>query len=398
VNVERQPKRGTVPLADVPQEQAFPSAEYALRLRRVRDAMERQELDFLLLHGLPNICWLSGFQTPLSDWYHCLIVPRSGELLLQCCDTELAMMNGRVSRIAVVLWERMEEAGDQLAGLLEDLGASGRRIGVELRRPGLNAWTLERLRAGLPTASFVDASDLTPRLRAVKSAAEIACLREAARLTDLGMAAGVAAIREGGYDNDVIAAASDAMLRAGSEFFSIQPIVRTGRRSGVVHATGKRARVGRGDNVFMEFGGVYKRYCAPLLRTAVVGKPDARQQRLAEAALYTLERLYAAVKPGRSVAEVSREAQRGYAHLKDEIQTRGYHAYSVGISFPPVWVEHSVGIRVDADDILEPGMVFHTPRSLRVPGQVAMGFSETILVTAGGCEALTRHPRDLIVI
>ena len=396
--MERQPSRGTVPLIDVPQEQAFSPEEYAERLRRVRAAMERDELDFLLLHGLPNICWLSGFQTPLADWYHCLIVPRSGEPLLQCCDTELAMMNGRVSRIAVVLWERMDEAADQLAGLLEDLGAGGRRIGVELRRPGLNAWTLQRLEAGLPQSRFVDASDVVPRLRAVKSPAEIACLREAARLTDLGMAAGIAAIREGGLDNDVIAAASDAMISAGSEFFSIQPIVRTGRRSSVVHATGKRTPIERGDNVFMEFGGVFQRYCAPLLRTAVVGSPNALQKRLGEAALDTLERLYAALKPGRSVAEVSREAEKGYAHLKSEIQTRGYHAYSVGISFPPVWVEHSIGIREGSEDVLEPGMVFHTPRSLRVPGTVAMGYSETILVTPTGCEALTRHPRSLLSI
>lgn len=396
--MERQPSRGTVPLVEMPQELAFAAAEYEARLARVRAAMARQGLDILLLHGLPNICWLTGFQTPLADWYHCLVVPARGELLLQCCDTELARMNSRLARIAVVLWERMDEAGDQLAGLLQDLGSDGLTVGVELRRPGLNAWTLERLRAGLPRASFRDASDLTPRLRAVKSPAEVECLRQAARLTDIGMAAGIAAIREDGFDNDVIAAASEAMLSAGSEFFSIQPIVRTGWRSGVVHATGKRVPLSRGDNVFMEFGGVWQRYCAPLLRTAVIGPPDERQKRLADAALDTLERLYAAVKPGRSVAAVAREAAKGYAHLLDEIQTRGYHAYSVGISFPPVWVEHSVGIRDDAEDLLEPGMVFHTPRSLRVPGQVAMGFSETILVTETGCEALTRHPRALAIV
>jgi Xaa-Pro aminopeptidase len=396
--VERQPDPGCVPLVEMPRELAFSAEEYDHRLARVRKAMDAAGLDILLVHSLPGICWLTGFQTPLCDWYHCLVVPQHGELLLQCCDSELAMMNSRLERIAVVLWERMEEAGGQLVGLLQDVGTARQRIGVELRRPGLNAWTLERLRAGMPEASFIDASDLLPRLRAVKSDAEIACLREAARLTDLGMAAGIAAIREGALDNDVIAAASKTMLAAGSEFFSIQPIVRTGWRSGVVHATGKRVPIKRGDSVFMEFGGVFQRYCAPLLRTAVIGPPDDRQKRLAEASLDTLERLYAAVRSGRSVAEVSREAARGYAHLLDEIQTRGYHAYSVGISFPPVWVEHSIGIREDAEDVLKPGMVFHTPRSLRVPGQVAMGFSETILVTETGCEALTRHPRALTIV
>ena len=393
--MERQPSLGTITLLEMPKELAFGAEEYAARLARVRAAMAAAGLEVLLLHGLPNICWLTGFQTPLCDWYHCLVVPAEGEPLLQCCDTELAQQNSRLTRIAVVLWERMDEAGDQLAGLLRDLGAGGRRIGVELRRPGLNAWTLERLRAGLPDAELVDASDLTPRLRAVKSPAEIDCMRRSARLTDLGMAAGIAAIRAGGQDNDVIAAASQAMLAAGSEFFSIQPIVRSGWRSGVVHATGKRVALARGDNVFMEFGGVFQRYCAPLLRTVVIGPPDDRQKRLGEAALATLERLYAAVKPGRSVRDVARETAQGYAHLLGEIQTRGYHAYSVGISFPPVWVEHSLGIRDDADDILRPGMTFHTPRSLRVPGQLAMGYSETILVTDSGCEALTRHPRAL---
>lgn len=396
--MERQPGRDTIPILALPRELAFSAEEYAARLTKVRAAMEVAGLDFLLLHSLPNICWLTGFQTPLSDWYHCLIVPARGELLLQCCDTELAQQNSRLTRIAVVLWERMDEAGDQLSGLLQDLGADGRRIGVELRRPGLNAWTLGRLHAGLPRANFIDASELTLKLRAVKSAAEIACMREAARLTDLGMAAGIAAVREGNLDNDVIAAASQAMLAGGSEFFSIQPIVRTGHRSGIVHATGKRVPLKRGDNVFMEFGGVYQRYCAPLLRTAVIGAPNPTQERLAAASLTTLERLYAAVRPGRSVREVALEAARGYAHLLSEIQTRGYHGYSVGISFPPVWVEHSVGIRDDADDILEPGMTFHTPRSLRMPGKIAMGFSETILVTENGCEALTRYPRELTII
>lgn len=388
----------TVPLVDMPKELAFSDNEYEERLRRVRQAMAREGIDVLLLHSLPDICWLTGFQTPLSDWYHCLIVPASGELTLQCCDVELAMMNSRIARIVGVLWERMDEAAPALARLLADCGPAGRTIGVGLRRPGLNGWTLDTLRTALPHYRLCDASDLVLRLRAVKSPAEIAYMRQAARLTVAGMEAAVAVISPGVSDNLVCAAASNAMLVAGSEFFSIAPIVRTGWRSGVVHATCKRQTIEKGHPIFMEFGGVYQRYCAPLLRTAVIGQPSGQARRLADAALATLELLFDNVRPGRSVGDVARVVARGYAHLQPQIQTRGYHAYSVGISFPPVWVEHSIGIRENADDVLQPGMTFHTPRSLRVPGQIAIGFSETILVTDTGCEVLTCHPRELAIL
>jgi Xaa-Pro aminopeptidase len=48
--------------------------------------------------------------------------------------------------------------------------------------------------------------------------------------------------------------------------------------------------------------------------------------------------------------------------------------------------------------VLEPGMTFHVPTSLRLEGKTAVSISESILVTAAGCEVLTRfEPRELIV-
>jgi Xaa-Pro aminopeptidase len=46
---------------------AFTPAEYAERLARVRRAMADQGLDLLLLHHLPSVCYLTGYQTPVSD-------------------------------------------------------------------------------------------------------------------------------------------------------------------------------------------------------------------------------------------------------------------------------------------------------------------------------------------
>ena len=45
--------------------------------------------------------------------------------------------------------------------------------------------------------------------------------------------------------------------------------------------------------------------------------------------------------------------------------------------------------------VLEPGMVFHLPQPYRVPGEQTVATSETVLVTEGGCETLTKYPYDL---
>ena len=46
-----------------------------MRLARTRAAMASAGIDVLLVHSLPDICYLTGFQTPLSDWYSCLVLP-----------------------------------------------------------------------------------------------------------------------------------------------------------------------------------------------------------------------------------------------------------------------------------------------------------------------------------
>jgi Xaa-Pro dipeptidase len=43
-------------------------------------------------------------------------------------------------------------------------------------------------------------------------------------------------------------------------------------------------------------------------------------------------------------------------------------------------------------------MVFHQPVSLRIPGRVGVGFSDTVLITDTGCERLTTTPRTLVTL
>ncbi len=385
-------------LHEIPAEMAFTRAEYDARVARTRSAMRHAGVDLLLVHSLPDICYLTGFQTPLSDWYSCLVLPLEGELALQVCDHELAAMNTYVQTLLPVLWEDMDAAAGQLADHLSLIGAAGARIGLQRRRPGLNPFTEERLRDALPRAQWIDTTDLVLRVRAVKSPAEIACLREAGRLSTLGIEAALATVREGATENEITAASMQAIVAAGGEYFSIDPIVRAGKRSGITHATAKRAVVRRGDAVLMEIGGVYQRYCAPLLRTAVVGKPPDALRRLADVSLRAMELLFDNLRPGRTMGEVASAAMKALAGLDSDVRMRGYFGYAVGISFPPSWVERSGEIAEGRADEIVPGMTFHLHRVLRIPGVMGVGFSESVVIIESGFELLTRHPRQLAII
>lgn len=129
-----------------------------------------------------------------------------------------------------------------------------------------------------------------------------------------------------------------------------------------------------------------------------MGRPSDRLRRLADAALATLALLYENVRAGRTADEVARAAAKGLRDVDPEVYLSEYHAYPVGLGFPPEWSEHSVWIVEGSEEMLRPGMTFHGVRSLRVPGLMAAGFSETIAVTETGCEILTPHRRELAVV
>jgi Xaa-Pro aminopeptidase len=379
---------------------AFSDEEYATRVGRVRESMARSGIDTLLVTDLANISYLCGYQTLVSDWYACLIVPNEGELALHVCDIEIALarVHSRIDRIETVRWNRMGQAPAQLVSILWSLGAPLGTIGVETRRTGLSPHTYQALQSTFPRSTFQDASDLVARIRAIKSPAEIDYMRTAGAYSVAGLAAAEAAIHPGGTDNDIAAAAASAMIAAGSEYFSIDPIVRVGDWHAVVHSSFRRNAVRDGDTIIMEMSGVHERYHAPIYSTAVVGRPSDRLRRLADTALNCIEVLYQNLKPGRAIHDVAVSTRAALKNLDPDIYLSEYYAYPVGLAFPPSWPENSIWIVEGSDEILAPGMTFHAVRSLRIFGVIAAGFSDTIAITDDGFEILTPHRRRLLEI
>ena len=275
-------------------------------------------------------------------------------------------------------------------------------MGFEAESWFLSPALLAGIQAQLTTPG-VPVRGLIERQRLVKSPAEVALIRRAARHTDAAMAAAFAASRAGVTEDAVAGATYLAMIEDGSSYPSLPPFIATGVRTAEPQATWSGRVLQAGDPLFYETGGSEGRYGAALIRMGVIGEPSAATRETVTHAVATVEtalrELVATVRPGITAEAVARVA-------RDVLEGEGWgdfnrirSGYSIGISFPPDWGEgHILSLRAGEPRVLEAGMVFHLVPSLLIPGVGGFGVSDTVLVTESGCECLTQHPRELVVV
>ncbi|HEY9118611.1 MAG TPA: Xaa-Pro peptidase family protein [Marinobacter sp.] len=368
----------------------FPQAEYDRRLDGLRARMAADGVGALLLTDPSDLFYLTGYST-FEVSVHVALVVTAGSLTLQVpsIETGPAMITTRVDNVIGYRWEGI---GDVLEPLAQALDGHGTMVGIDYWHGSLRQGVVESLKQRLPETRFVDASGMLKSLRIVKSAAEIDYLRQSARITGEGIEAAATAIQPGMTDNEIAAVGAEALLAGGSEFMSMQPIVTVGQRSSVIHTNHKRCTVQEGDAVFLEFGAVWQRYTAPMMRTVVAGQPSARMRTVFDGCRRVVDALQAAMIPGRTFDSAARAAEEAMAPLADEVFFSGVFGYTVGAQFPPSWVEGSGFIARGESAEFVQGMVFHLPICLRIPGQWGIGCSDTVLVGESGAEPLTANP------
>jgi Xaa-Pro dipeptidase len=340
----------------------FSVAEYQDRLSRVRAQMAERRLDVLVVTTPENIHYLSGYETPGYYCKQCLLVPLAGEPIHLTRGTEET--NAKI-RSWIDRTDSYMDHEDPVALFAETLRADGfarSRVGVEKVSWFLTVADYEQLRALLPHAEIGDGSMLVEACRLIKSEAEIAYLRKAARAAEAGMTAALDAIRSGVTEDNVAAEVQRAVTNCGSEYPSLPVFVASGVRSSMAHATWAGRRLEPGDPVLIEISGCVKRYSAALMRTASVGVPSGQLPAMTAVSCRALEAMLEAIRPGRPLGEV-------WEVWAKAVSTGGFEGrfkrtgYSIGVNFPPDWGEgYILSFKQGETRLLRPNMTFHIPR------------------------------------
>lgn len=382
----------------IQKELAFSEGEYRGRVSAVQEILAERGVDAVLVFQIHNMNYLTGYQTVGQNNYQFVLVPRSGEptLFLRRLEGDLGRYYTPFEDI--VVWEDDEDPVELTRALLEEKRIASGHLGYEGTSPSFTTRVFASLKNALPGAEWSDQAGIVEEGRMIKSPAEIEYIRRSARTTEAGMQAAIEAIRDGASENDVAAAGAAATIAAGSEPLTMSPILTSGPRSAVAHTSFLRRKLEKGDTVLLEWTGSYYRYSAPLMRSAVVGKPPERLQGMWNVLIEALEAAIAVIRPGvtSGEADAACTAVIEKAGLYDNYRKR--LGYSVGVGFPPDWGNgHIIDLKRGDTRELATGMVFHMPPALRVDGIWGFGLSETILVTDGGCEVITKFSRELAV-
>jgi Xaa-Pro aminopeptidase len=139
---------------------------------------------------------------------------------------------------------------------------------------------LRGLRAGGAAVPIRSAGQPIRRLRAVKSASELALIRKAAELTLIGFDAAVSAVAPGRYEYELEAALKAAYRRNGADGSDgFPPIVASGDNATTLHYESNDSLLPPNGMVLMDVGAAYHDYVADFTRTIPVSgrfSPDQR--------------------------------------------------------------------------------------------------------------------------
>lgn len=386
----------SIPETHVPKEAWFSRGEYERRLAAVRRAMAESELDAFILFSAANTYYLTGHHSVDSWEFRAVVVTpdRNPVVLLYSFE------RGRFMASSWLEEAHYYEAGDDpvaaLARIVADAGLRGRRLGIEASCPTVSAVLLERVEQALAGARIERVDRLVDRIRCRKSSEELACIHRAAELTRLGMKAAMEAVSIGVRDHEIAAAATSAMIRAGSHNLVMMPTVAVGHRSGLAHSEHDGVAVQSGDAVFIELSGCWRHYSAPLMGTITMGPVDDLRTELLQTAHRVADVILQESKPGVRACDVADAAREAMRPIEKRIQFHYNFGYSVGVNFPPHWLEESAFyLKTNNPAPLEVGMVFHAPLTMRILGRLAVGTSRTFEITPTGARALTGDPNRI---
>ena len=279
---------------------------------------------------------------------------------------------------------------DALGQVLGDLGALGRRIGLD--EAGMFPATWQRLSDRLAGTELVPAYAHFRTARMVKSREEIRRLERAALIAEDGVAAVLGMLKAGVTEREAALAFEQEILRKGAQpFFTV---VTMGERAALADVYASDRALAAGDLIRFDLGCVWEGYRSDISRTAVLGAPTEKQRRYYDAIRDGERAAIAAMKPGVPVSQifdvgvrVTRE--RGLAHYE-----RHHVGHGIGLEAydPPTINAAATGT------LLEPGMVFCVETPYYEYGWGGVQVEDTVEVTATGIRRLTRSSQELAVI
>ncbi len=393
------------------------------RLERLRATLEQSELGALLSFDFANIRYMTA--THIGTWamdklIRFAVLPRGGEPVVwdfgsaarhhQLYNPWLdhtpgpptaagAAASGARAGISTLRGAFHPDAGiaaglaAEVAGVLREHGLADAPVGVDVAEmPVLAALAAEGL-------TVVDGQQVFLEARRVKTTDEISLLAQACSMVDAAYTRLYEFLAPGVRENECVGLVSQVLYDLGSEYVEGVNAISGERCSPHPHVYSDRL-IRPGDPAFFDILHSHLGYRTCYYRTFAVGSASAAQRDAYTRCRDYMDAAIALVRPGATTADIvslwPRAEEFGFPSEMAAFALQYGHGVGLSIWEKPIF---SRLVSLDHPETLEEGMVF----ALETYWPAADGWSaarieEEVVVTADGCEVLTKFPAEELLV
>jgi len=322
--------------------------------------MAEKGLSALLATDVINYTHLGGHRLEgLVPWRtrpFQLILPRDAEPMLigQLMSKERIMATSWIKKVKT--WGGLPFKIEVVVEALKEMGLTKGKIGCELgieERLGISYNDFMQLKNSLPSVEFVDASYIFWKLRAVKTDAEIDCLRRACIATGKAFEELFSRVRGGTTLEEIRKTMLEYMMDG-----EIKPHFATVR----IYPLASGSYLKHGDILWIDAGAACKGYRCDFSRMVAIGYATDKAKRMykldREITWNTMNLIKAGVKASDIAKACAAEMKRvGFSETKAVAVGRLGHGLGLGFGDPHDFFTELPSIGYSDDTVLEPNMV-----------------------------------------
>jgi Xaa-Pro aminopeptidase len=286
-----------------------------------------------------------------------------------------------------------DDVAAKVKRVLEEYGLAGEPIGVDIVEPPV-LFALQR--AGL---EVVDGQQVFLEARRIKTADEIGLLTQACAMVDAAYEELYGFMRPGVRENECVGLVSKVLYDLGSEYVEGVNAISGERCSPHPHVYSDRV-LRPGDPAFFDILHSHLGYRTCYYRCFAVGSASPAQRDAYVRCREYMDRAIALVKPGATTADIvsvwPTAQEFGFADEMAAFALQYGHGVGLSIWEKPIF---SRLVSLDHPEELQEGMVFaletYWPAS---DGWSAARIEEEVVVTADGCEVITKFPAEQLLV
>jgi creatinase len=376
----------------------FTAGEMNRRLEALRSHMAAEGIDAALFTSIHNVNYFSDFLYCAFGRPYGLVVTQDDATTISAnIDGGQPWRRSFGQNLVYTDWQR-----DNFFRAVQDLLSHYGKIRLGIEADHMTLERLDKLKTALPGAEIVDIAAATMRQRMVKSAEEIALIKEGARIGDIGGFAAVEAIQVGAGEHEIALHATQAMVTEIARSFPHAELMDTWTwlQSGIntdgAHNPVTSRRLELGDILSLNCFPMIAGYYTALERTLFC--ENASDAHLKYWAINTEVhyRGLALIKPGNRCCDIAAELNDIYErHGVLYRRTFGY-GHSFGVLSHYYGREAGLELREDIETVLEPNMVVSMEPMIMIPAGEpgAGGYREhdILVLNEDGADNITKFP------